>query len=211
MRSLRRVTDFLFLATFFCVTFEKVHWNVAGTVGIADVLTILFLVAFGLQTRARWPRSSAIVLGFLAAFLVIYLLGFFNLDTTDALHQFTKGLVKFVLHFLFLACAVAYLTQRGGTFYWRTVGWFTAGLGANALYGVLQLLAARAGHNLDSTVLSPLTGGASAINIYGRVSGAVVYRPNALTGDPNHLGIMLAVPLLALTPVYLRMPRRQRW
>jgi O-antigen ligase len=31
-----------------------------------------------------------------------------------------------------------------------------------------------------------------------------VYRINALTGDPNHLGIMLIVPLLALTPLYLR-------
>ncbi|MBV8480501.1 MAG: O-antigen ligase family protein [Actinobacteria bacterium] len=39
------------------------------------------------------------------------------------------------------------------------------------------------------------------------MNGASVYRPNALTGDPNHLGIMLDVPLLALTPVYLRMER----
>ncbi len=209
--SVRRIADFLFFATFFCVTFEKVHWNVAGTVGIADVLTILFLLAFGLQARTRWPRTSAIVLAFLAAFLLLYFLGFFNLETKQALSQYTKGMVKFVLHFLFLACAVAYLVERGERFYWRTLGWFTAGLGANALYGVLQLLAARAGHNLDSTVLSPLTGGASAINIYGRVSGAVVYRPNALTGDPNHLGIMLAVPLLALTPLYLRMLRGERW
>jgi len=56
-------------------------------------------------------------------------------------------------------------------------------------------------------VLSPLTGGASSINIYGAVGGTSVYRPNALTGDPNHLGIMLIMPLLMLTPVYLRMPR----
>jgi O-antigen ligase len=211
--SLRRVSDFFFLATFFSVTFEKVHWNVAGTVGIADVLTILFLAAFALQSRTRWPRTCAIVLAFLAAFLLLYLFGFFNLETRQALDQFTKGMVKFVLHFLFLACAVAYLTQRGQRFYWRTAGWFTAGLAANALYGVLQLLSARAGHNLDHTVLSPLTGGASSINIYGSVNGASVYRPNALTGDPNHLAIMLDVPLLALTPVYLRLERghRLRW
>ncbi|HVH52372.1 MAG TPA: O-antigen ligase family protein [Gaiellaceae bacterium] len=213
MKTLRRATDFFLLATFFCVTFEKVHWNVAGTVGIADVLTILFLIAFGLHARTRWPRTSAIVLAFLGAFLLLYLLGFFNLETKQALSQYAKGMVKFVLHFLFLACAVTYLAQRGERFYWRTLGWFTAGFGANALYGVLQLLAARAGHNLDSTVLSPLTGGASAINLYGIVNGASVYRPNALTGDPNHLGIMLDVPLLALTPVYLRLGRghRLRW
>src|SRR5436853_1360790 len=119
-------------------------------------------------------------------------------------------MVKFGLHFVFLACAVTYLARRGLSFYWRALGWFTAGLLANAVYGVLQLLAARAGHNLDRTLLSPLTGGASSINIYGSVNGASVYRPNALTGDPNHLGIMLDVPLLALTPLYLRLGRGHR-
>ena len=205
-----RVADAFFLATFFCVTFEKVHWNVAGSVGIADVLTILFLVAFALESRGPVPRTAVIVLGFFAAFLLVYLLGFFNLETKQAFDQFTKGMVKFVLHFLFLACAVVYLARRGERFYWRTIAWFTAGLAANAAYGALQLLVARAGHNLDHIVLSPLTGGASSINIYGAVNGASVYRPNALTGDPNHLGIMLDVPLLALTPVYLRLERGHR-
>ena len=208
--SRTRVADFFFLATFFCVTFEKVHWNVAGAVGIADVSTILFLVAFAVQSRGPAPRTAAIVLGFFAAFLIVYLLGYFNLETKQALDQFEKGMVKFVLHFLFLACAVAYLVRRGEGFYWRTIVWFTAGLVANAAYGVLQLLAARAGHNLDHIVLAPLTGGASSINIYGSVNGASVYRPNALTGDPNHLGIMLDVPLLMLTPVYLRLERGHR-
>jgi len=59
--------------------------------------------------------------------------------------------------------------------------------------------------NLDSVFVAPLTGGASKINVYGAVNGASVYRPNALTGDPNHLGIMLIVPLLVLTPLYLRL------
>ena len=68
----------------------------------------------------------------------------------------------------------------------------------------------RAGGNLDNAVLSPLTGGASSINIYGAVEGQSVYRPNALTGDPNHLGIMLIVPLLVLLPVYLRLERGHR-
>jgi O-antigen ligase len=72
---------------------------------------------------------------------------------------------------------------------------------------VLQLLAARAGVNLDHVVLSPLTGGASSINVYGYVNGATIFRPNALTGDPNHLAVMLCIPLLALLPVYLRLER----
>ena len=73
-----------------------------------------------------------------------------------------------------------------------------------------QLLVARSGGNIDKVLLAPVTGGASSINIYGAVEGANVYRPNALTGDPNHLGVMLIVPLLALTPVYLRLERGHR-
>src|SRR5207249_11941706 len=111
-----------------------------------------------LPSRGPMPRTSAIVLCFFGAFLLIYLLGFFNLQTKQGLDQFGKGMVKFVLHFLFLAAGVAYLAERGRRFYWRALGWFTAGLVANCAYGVLQLLAARAGHNLDRTVLSPLTG-----------------------------------------------------
>jgi O-antigen ligase len=42
------------------------------------------------------------------------------------------------------------------------------------------------------------------------VNGASVYRPNALTGDPNHLGIMLDIPLLVLAPLYLRLERGHR-
>ena len=30
-----RITGYLFLATLFCVTWEKVHWEVAGAVGIS--------------------------------------------------------------------------------------------------------------------------------------------------------------------------------
>jgi len=73
-----------------------------------------------------------------------------------------------------------------------------------------KLLAAQGGHNLDALVLEPLTGGASQINIYGAVNGASVYRPNALTGDPNHLGIELLLPILILVPIYLRLERRHR-
>ena len=210
----RQVTDFLLLATAFCVTFEKVHWNIAGNVSLADILTFVFLIAFAVTRRGRVTRTVTFVVLFFAAFLLVYLLGFFNLETKQALDQFVKGMIKFVLHFLFLGCAVAYLARRGERFFWRTVGAFAAGFAANALYGALQLLAARAGHNLDYTVLRPLVGSAALkINTYGIVNGASVYRPNALTADPNHLGVMLIVPLLALAPFYLRLERgnRLRW
>jgi len=212
--STRRLTDVLFLATAFCVTFEKVHWQVAGNVSLADLLTILFLAAFAGERLARGdgsvPHVAVAVLLFLVSFVLVYGVGFFNLDTEQALQQFAKGLVKFLLHFGFLVAAVAHLARRSERFYWRTLAWFCAGVAANAGYGVLQLVVARAGSDLDSLLIGPLTGGASSINIYGAVEGVNVYRPNALTGDPNHLGIMLIVPLLVLTPIYLRLERASR-
>jgi O-antigen ligase len=201
-----KLSGALFLATLFVVTWEKVYWNVAGAVGIADVLTILFLIAFAFEWGApRFPRTTAVVLAFFLLLLVVYLIGFFNIETKQSLDQWGKGMVKFVLHFLFLAAGVAYLARRSLAFYWRAITVFTLGLVANSAYGVLQLLAARAGVNLDHLVLAPLTGGASSINVYGAIGGTTVFRPNALTGDPNHLAVMLCVPLLMLLPVYLRL------
>ena len=208
---MRRLTSALFLASVFCVTWEKVHWTPIGSVGIADVFAILFLVSFVVLTRSwRVPRTTAVLAGFFGLFLVAYLIGYFGLQNSDASGQFAKGMIKWAIHFAFLAAAVAWLARRGRHYYWRTLGWFSAGLVVNAAYGVLQLLDARRGGNLDATVLSPITGGASQINVYGAIGGANVYRPNALTGDPNHLGIMLIVPLLILTPVYLRLEKGHR-
>src|SRR4029077_4333333 len=82
-------------------------------------LAILFLISFGLISRPRVPTTSVVLLGFLTAFLLVYLTGFFNLETAAALAQFAKGLVKFVIHFLFLAAAVAWLWRRGRAYYWR--------------------------------------------------------------------------------------------
>jgi len=206
-----KLTSFLFLATLFVATFEKVHWTFAGNVGISDILAILFLISFFVMTkRARVPRTTAVLLGFFAVFLLVYLIGYFDLANSDALAQWAKGLTKWVIHFIFLAVAVMWLSRRGREYYWRALGWFSAGIVANGVYGILQLLDARRGGNLDATVLSPITGGASQINVYGIVNGASVFRPNALTGDPNHLGIMLIVPLLILTPLYLRLEKGHR-
>jgi hypothetical protein len=208
--TLRSITSFLFLATIFCCTFEKVHWSFGGAVSLADVLAICFLISYAVLTRPRVPRTTAILLGFFGAFVLVYLIGFYNLETSDALAQFEKGFAKFLIHFIFLAAAVAWLWRRGRPYYWRTLGWFCGGVAINAAYGVVQLLVARSGGNLDSYLIQPLTGGASKINVYGAVEGGQVFRPNALTGDPNHLGIMLIMPLLVLTPIYLRLERRHR-
>ena len=209
------VVDVLFLATVFTVSFAKLQWEVAGTLSLSDVLTAVFLVAWVGSRAGTGDRRlawSAVVAGlFFLAFLAVYLVGFFNLDTEQALAQWAKGMVKFLLHFLFLVGGIAYLARRSERFFWTTLGVFVAGFVTNALYGIVQLGTAEVlGINLDQTLLSPLTGGASQINVYGAIGGASVYRPNALTGDPNHLGIELVIPLLVLTPLYLRLERGHR-
>jgi O-antigen ligase len=208
---MRRVASFFFLATLFCCTFEKVHWNFGGQLALSDVLALGFIVTFIAVSRSRVPRTSAILLAFGVVFVMVYLLGFYNLNSATGLNQFAKGFVKFAIHFVFLALAVAWLSRRSQAYYWRSLAWFFGGMTVNALYGVVQLVAAQVGVNLDSLLVSPLTGGASQINIYGAVNGSDVYRPNALTGDPNHLGIMLIVPLLVLTPLYLRLEAEHRY
>ena len=142
----RRLTSFLFLATLFVATFEKVHWNIAGTVGISDVLAILFLASLLVTTkRPRVPLTTAVLLGFFGLFLVVYLAGYFDLSDSDALGQWGKGLTKWVIHFAFLAAAVFWLSRRGRAYFWRSLAWFSAGIVVNAFYGVLQLLDARRG------------------------------------------------------------------
>jgi len=209
-----RLVEFAFLAAVFTITFEKIHWETGVTVNLADILATLFVLGY-VATRlaagdGRLPRTALASAGFAVTFLLVYLAGYFNLETEQALEQFAKGLVKFGVHFAFLIAGIAYLARRSQGFYWTTLGVFVGGMAVNAAYGLTQLAAAELGHDLDRTLLSPITGGASSINIYGAVEGSDVYRPNALTGDPNHLGIMLVVPLLVLTPVYLRLEHGHR-
>ena len=209
------VVEFLFLATVFTVSFAKLQWEVAGTLSLSDVLTGIFLVAW-IGTRVgtgdrRLAWGAAVAGLFFLAFLAVYLIGFFNLETEQSLDQWAKGMFKFVLHFSFLVVGIAYLARRSERFYWTTFAVFMAGFVANAVYGIVQLGTAEVlGINLDQSLLSPITGGASQINIYGAIEGASVFRPNALTGDPNHLGIELVIPLLMLTPLYLRLERGHR-
>ena len=171
-----RATDALLLATVLTVSFAKLQWNVAGALSLSDILTAVFLIAFGVarleRGDSRLARGAIVAGAFFLAFLLVYLAGFFNLETDQALAQWAKGMVKFLLHFLFLVTALAYLARRGERFYWLTLAAFCGGLFLNACYGVVQLLFAEAtAINLDEAVLQPVTGGAIAINVYGAVEG----------------------------------------
>jgi hypothetical protein len=208
------LTAFLFLATLFCLSFEKIQWELAGTIGLSGILAALFVLAFGaerLSAASRgFPRTVAIILLFGLTFLLVYLAGFFNIETDQAAELYAKGLARFAITFAFAAAGVAYLARKPMQFYWVALAALCAGIAFNAVYGIAQLAFAESGRNLDQTVLGPLLGEARPINFYGAVEGADVYRPNALTNDPNHLGIVLLLPLLILTPLYLRLERGRR-
>ena len=209
-----RLTAFLFLATLFCVSFEKIQWELAGTIGLAGILGSLFVLSFlaerlGAPHRGV-PRTVAVLLLFALVFLAVYLAGFFNIETEQAAGQFAKGLARFAITFSFAAAGIAYLSRKPLRFYWVALGVLCAGIAFNGLYGIVQLAFAETGRNLDQTALDPLLGEARPINFYGAVEGADVYRPNALTNDPNHLGIVLLLPLLILAPLYLRLERGHR-
>jgi O-antigen ligase len=211
-----RPVRFFFLATVFCATFEKLSWNVAGSVSIADILAIGFIVFFASAEISRRDRrfvvTAAVIALFASLFLMVYFAGYFGLESGQAVQQYWKGMIKWTIHILFLLLGVVYLSRRPSSFYLRTIGFFTAGMVLNAFYGILQLLAARSGTNLDNLFINKITGGSYAINVYGifQQTGNI-YRPNALTGDPNHLGIMLILPVLILIPVYLRLEKGHPW
>jgi O-antigen ligase len=149
------------------------------------------------------------------AFFAVYLAGYFDLETKQDLSYWAKGIATWLVHFGFLVVATAHVLRRGAGLFDRAVRWFVYGIVANAVYGALQLLlVVGVGINLDRLVVAPLTAGqgkASGINVYGQIGGTQnIYRINALTGDPNHLGVMLCVPLLMLLPVYLSDRRAHR-
>jgi hypothetical protein len=210
------VLDGLFLATVLTVTFHKLQWELAGSLTLSDVLTSVFLVLFVWDrlehADAALTRTSVVALAFFLAFALVYLAGFYNLDTGQALAQWAKGMVKFVLHFGFLVAGVALLARRSTRFYWYALAALCGGIALNALYGVVQLgLAEVTGANLDEALIEPITSRQTGINVFGAVGGTQeVFRPNALTGDPNHLGIELVIPLLVLTPLYLRLEAGHR-
>ena len=209
------VLDGLFLLTIFTVTFHKLQWELAGSLTLSDVLTSVFLVLFAWDRLERddgaFTRTAMVAFLFLLLFALVYLTGFYSLDTGQALAQWAKGMVKFVLHFGFLVTGIALLARRGLRFYWYALAAFLGGIGLDAVYGVVQLGLAEAGINLDEILIQPITSRQTGINVFGAVGGTQeVFRPNALTGDPNHLGIELVIPLLVLTPLYLRLEAGHR-
>ncbi len=214
-----RVLEVLLFTAAFVITFAKIRIQVAGlNLFLSDLAAGLFVIAFlwNRVSRRDWvvSRTVAIAAGFFVAFLIVYLIAFFNLETSFDRNLFLKGITKWGINFALLLCAVAYLERRSPRIYWETLAAFVAGFTANAAWGLTQLVLAEGGRNLDQMILGRLhlyeKGG---INIFGTIGDSNIYRTTGLTFDPNHLGVMLVVPILVVFPIYLRLERghRLRW
>ena len=64
-----------------------------------------------MRDDGRFTGTAMVALAFFVVFALVYLAGFYNLDTAQALAQWAKGMVKFVLHFGFLVAGVALLAR----------------------------------------------------------------------------------------------------
>ena len=227
MIAVRPWLDRLLLATLVVTTWHKLHWAPgAGDVTLEDIVAAgfvgLFVVDRCIRRDARMHRVALGLLLTMAVLEIVYLGGYFALQNSEELSQYAKGMTKFALHFAFLVCGTQHVIDRGERMLRKTIGAFVLGLVINCIYGAIELAAqVGAGVNLDKRIIGPLTfgqGSLGGINVYGQTTSVAqgsyvthgVYRVNALALDPNHLGIMLCVPILLLLPFALRRGVRSR-
>src|SRR4029078_7938813 len=171
------VLDGLFLLTILTVTYHTLQWETPASLTLSDVLTSVFLVLFFWDRFEKddgaFTRTAAVAFGFFLLFALVYLAGFYSLDTGQALAQWAKGMGKFVLHFGFLVTGIALLARRGIRFYWYalaaffrallgrrgsrfscySLASFRGGILLNAVYSVVQLVLAEGGVNLDEVLI----------------------------------------------------------
>ncbi|MGE5273990.1 MAG: O-antigen ligase family protein [Verrucomicrobiota bacterium] len=211
--SRTRLADGLFLAALFSVSFIGLRWRLPGfQPKLADFLMFGFVIAFVVDVVVRRIRPVAPVVTALilaAALATAYLAALPAIDGRAGLTQFAKGIAYFGLHAAFLAAGVQWLSQRSPRFLGIALGCLLAGIAVNGLYAGLQLLAAAAGWNLDAAVLSQLTDRPARSMTYGLMYGPDVPRARGLTRDPNHLGVMLLLPILALLALAPQLSRRR--
>ncbi|MGI9186328.1 MAG: O-antigen ligase family protein, partial [Gaiellales bacterium] len=233
MRHLRGISllDGVLLLAALTATWQKMSWDVAGRVTLVDLFEMLFVGLFLLdrivRRDARLSTASSVVLGFVLLLVSVHFCGFLGLDTTQAVDQWTKGIVKWLIFALFLICGITHVARRGQELWWRVAGAFVLGVTISAAYGLLQTaVRSTTGIELDAIFLKPFFPGARALgaNLYGVVSTydqygvtsqSSVYRLTGFSEDPNHLGVMAALPLLFLIAMIVG-PRdgwaaRNRW
>jgi len=85
----RRAVDFFLLGTLFTITFTKLRWGVGpADVRIAELFAVGFVVAFVVMRVLagdwRFPRTVQVLAAFFLLFLLVYLIGYFNLSTAES-------------------------------------------------------------------------------------------------------------------------------
>ena len=217
MRLVRGLSllDVMLVLVALTATWQKLSWEAAGRITLVDILQLFFLGLFLLdrvvRKDGRLSPAAIVTLGFVLLMFSVHLAGFLGLETTQGVDQWTKGVIKWGIFALFLVCAIAHIARRGERLWWRVGGAFVLGIVISAAYGLLQTaVRSVTGIELDAILIKPFFPGARALgaNLYGVVSTydqygvtsqANVYRLTGFSEDPNHLGVMAAVPLLVLT------------
>jgi O-antigen ligase len=212
----RRVTDGLFLSALCTVSFIALRWPVAGVEPkLADAFIALFLssyVAERLRSPRRPQKGAIAVLAWAAAIGVAYFVALPSISENAGRMQFAKAIAYFALHAAFLAAGVDHLSSRSPRFFRIAFGFLLAGIAANATYAAAQLVGATIGFDVDHALLSRLTDAKARSMWYGVMYGPDVMRARGLVRDPNHLGVMLVIPTLALLAISARLqsfPRRR--
>ena len=213
--------DWLLLATLVVPTWEKIRWETSAvSLTITNLIATAFIIAFVADRLAhrdaKLPSASIALLGFMFAFGAVYLAGYFDLRDHDALAFWVKGVITWSVHFAFLVCACAHVVRRGQVLFVRCVWAFVAGMVVELRLRPHPARApGRGGHqprHARGRAAHRGQGKQGGIGVFGQVGGEkTVYRINALTGDPNHLGVMLCVPIFILLAWYLRDRRARRW
>lgn len=177
---------------------------------LAGVFIVAFVVARLLRTGAdREPltRACQVLLVAATVFTCVYLAGYVAMDEGRERVQFAKAFAVWLVHGGFMVCAALHLSGRGLPLLQRAVQWLLAGFAASAVWALLQLVALRAGADIDASLISKLPfspGNLGSIQYYG----GGLYRATGLTLDANHLGVMMCVPI-ALSLTWLQ--GRLRW
>ena len=217
MPRARRAADVLLTCVLATATWHRVAWQPFGRVTLADLLAPFFIAAVAL-TRPRVPRAARVLATIGAGLALVYLAG--AVFTADR-GQLAKGLIIWALWFAVAIAVVVHLTGRGPAFYRRALTAFIAGFCVNALYGVVQyLLGTRFDVNLDRYLIDPFFPGSasSGLNLYATVAvtqadGTVIREPvdriTALTNDPNHIGVLLAIPIVLVLALATDAVRRR--
>ena len=161
------------------------------------------------RRRSRSPASCS-------RSAAVYLAGYFDLTDKAALAYWLKGLGTWTIHFLYLILGVAHhgaarpAALHAGDLRRSRPGWSSTASTGSSSSGSRSPRASTSTSWWSGRSPPARAASAASTSTAPSPGSQNVYRINALTGDPNHLGVMLCVPLMLLLPYYLGDRRGRR-